>query len=405
MTGTRTAAALAAGVGCLAAIALAAAATWHADETALSPIVPNGVWGPLYVAAVAASLATYLVGIWLVRRHGARLAAVLAIGIAIQVTPLAAPLLYSTDAYTYWALGRVGAVHGGNPYEDPPNEWPGDPALALMGAQWRDDTAAYGPLWVLTSEGVAEVAGDSPDAAAWSFKAIAAAGSVALLLAVVCAAPLAGRVFAAAFVGWNPVLALQFAGGGHNDTLMMAFAVAGLALAIAGRRFVAGAAWPLGIGIKWLPALFLPLLAARDRRAFPWVGLLVSAVAVAAVATAAYGTAWVNAATPISSQLRRASSTSLPYYAEQWLGVPQIRVTQLLAVLFAAAYVWLLRSAWRGRARLGLTAGLFCISLSWLPAWYVAWPVSLAALEEDRTARWLAVGLTVWLLRDAVSVT
>jgi hypothetical protein len=66
--------------------------------------------------------------------------------------------------------------------------------------------------------------------------------------------------------------------------------------------------------------------------------------------------------------------------------------------------VLLLRSAWRGRTRLGLTAGLFCLSLAWLPAWYVAWPVALAGVEDDRAARVLALGLTAWLLRDAIAV-
>jgi hypothetical protein len=82
--------------------------------------------------------------------------------------------------------------------------------------------------------------------------------------------------------------------------------------------------------------------------------------------------------------------------------VPQFRVTELLTLLFGIAYLVLLRQAWHGRARLGLTAGLFCLALSWLPPWYVAWPVAFAAVEEDRAARWLALGLTAWLLRDAI---
>ncbi len=402
MTGARRSAPLAAGLGCLVAIVVVAAATWHADETALSPIEPDGAWGTAYLLAVLASFPLYVGGAWLVRRHGAPVIAVAAIAAAIQLTPLAAPLLYSTDAYTYWDYGRIGAVHGGNPYVDPPSDWPDDPAYSLMGAQWHDTTSAYGPLWTMTSEGVALAAGDSADRAAWLFKTIAAVASVALVLAAAAAAP-AGRAFAAAFVGWNPVLALQFAGGGHNDTLMMAFPVAGLALLAVGRRRLGAALWPVGIGIKWLPLIFLPLLAARYRRGFGWRGLAISALAVAAVATGLYGIHWIHAASPISSQLKRASSTSIPHYAELWLGVPQYRVTQVLAILFAVAYLWLLRSAWRGRSRLGLTAGLFCLSLAWLPAWYVAWPVSLAAIERDRAARWIALGLTAWLLRDAIA--
>jgi len=388
-------------VGVAGAVALAAGATWTAPETALSPIKPDGGWLPAYRVAVVASLLLYVAGAWLVRSRGARLAAVVVIAAVVQLTPLAAPQLFSTDVYSYWDYARIASVHGGNPYVDLPSKWPGDPAYGLMGNQWHHVTSAYGPLWTITSEGVAEVSGGSSDTNAWLFKGIAAVSALALLAAVVLAAR--NRSFAAAFVGWNPVLAFHLAGGGHNDALLMAFPIAGLALAAAGRRELGGALWPFGVAVKWLPLLFLPLVLARDRLRFGWRGLVAAAVGIAAVSTALYGAHWVHAAKPISSQLRRASSTSIPYYVEKWAGIDQYRVTQVLAVAFAVVYLWLLRDAWRrGRARLGLTAGLFCLSLSWLPAWYTVWPVSLAAIEDDAAARWLAVALTAWLLRDAV---
>jgi hypothetical protein len=396
--------ALATGLSAVVALTLVTAATHHADETALSPIEPNGAWGAVYRVAVVALLPLYLVGLWAIRSRPPTLVAIAAIAVTLQLIPLAAPLLYSTDAYTYWDYGRIAAVHGGNPYVDPPSDWPDDPAYGLMGAQWHGTTAAYGPLWILTSQGVASVAGDDADRATWLFKAIAALASVGLVVAVGYASPLALRPFSVAFVGWNPVLPLQFAGGGHNDTLMMALPVAGLALLAAGRARLGAALWPIGIGVKWLPAIVLPMLAARYRRAFGWSGLAISSAIVATIATLAYGLHWVRAASPITNQLQRASSTSIPFYVERWTGIPQFRITELLAVLFAIAYLFLLREAWHGRTRLGLTLGLFCLSLSWLPAWYVAWPLSLAALEDDRAARWVALGLTAWLLRDAVAL-
>jgi len=368
-----------------------------------SPIQPPGAWGAVYLVAVVASLLLYVGGVWLVRESGARVAAIVAIAIAIQVVPLAAPLLGSTDTYTYWDYGRIVAVHAGNPYVDPPSDWPNDPAYPLMASPLHDITSIYGPLWTLTSTGVAEAADDSPGTATWLFKAIAAFGSVALVLAAVALAAPGRRAFAAAFIGWNPVLAMQFAGGGHSDTLMMALPIAGMAVAATGRRNFGAALWPLAIAIKWLPLLFLPLLAARDRKRFGWKGLAIVGLATVAVSTTLYGPHWLSAASPLSNQLRAASNTSIPFYVQKWLSVPQYRVAQLLTGLFAIAYVLLVREAWRGRARLGLTAGLFCLSLSWLPSWYVAWPVSLAAVEEDRAAQWLALSLTAWLLRDAIA--
>jgi hypothetical protein len=62
----------------------------------------------------------------------------------------------------------------------------------------------------------------------------------------------------------------------------------------------------------------------------------------------------------------------------------------------------LLREAWRGRARLGLSACFLLIATPWLVPWYAVWAVPLAAIEEDRTARFLSLALCAYLLRDAV---
>jgi hypothetical protein len=79
-------------------------------------------------------------------------------------------------------------------------------------------------------------------------------------------------------------------------------------------------------------------------------------------------------------------------------------VAAVFAGAFAVAYLWLLREAWRGRARLALTAGLLLVCTAWLVPWYAVWAVPLAAVEEDRTARVLALALSAYLLRDAVPI-
>ena len=83
-------------------------------------------------------------------------------------------------------------------------------------------------------------------------------------LASVAAVLLAGRLarrraFAVAFAGWNPLLAVHLAGGGHNDAWLGALLMAALALGLAvpPRRQLAGAAWALAIAVKWVPLLFL----------------------------------------------------------------------------------------------------------------------------------------------------
>jgi hypothetical protein len=393
-----------AGLVCLVLVCTAFAFAYPSS----SPLVPDhegndSTWAWLYLVAACAAFAAYLVGLYaLTRGRFTRTRVVLLIAAAIQLAPLAGPVLLSTDVYTYWDYGRLAAVHGANPYEDEPSRYPADPAYSRMGAEWRDTTSVYGPGFTLASEAHAAVVGESPGAAAWLYKTL---GAIAMLVLTVLAARLGARpAFAAAFVGWNPLLALHFAGGGHNDAWMMALLLAALALAAAGRRHWAGVAWAASIAVKWLPIVFLPLRALEARATRRRLGHLGFAVAATVIATAAfvrYGTAWLGAFGPLADNLRDQARYSIPNRLAQ-LGVPESAAATLVAVLFAAAYVWLLYQAWRGRARLALCAGLLLLATPWLVPWYAVWAVPLAAVEEDPPAQWLALGVSAYLLRDAV---
>ena len=393
-----------AGGGCLALVLLAGSLAWPSSSL-LTPDHHDGTttWSWIYLGAMVAAFFVYLGALVLIRRgREFRLGAALAVAAAIQLAPLTAPVLLSTDVYTYWDYGRLGAVHGANPYVDKPNEYPDDPAFSRMGKQWRDTTTVYGPAFTLASEGHAAVVGRSAAAAAWTYKAL---GAVAMLAIVWLAARLAPRPeFAAVFVGWNPLLAIHFAGGGHNDAWMMALVLAALALASMGRRQLAGAAWASAIAVKWVALIFLPLRALeawRQRRRVGHVGFAAAAVVLAAVATWRYGGAWLDAFGPVARNLREGARYSTPSRLES-IGLPHDVAVGLLAALFGIAYLWLLREAWRGRARLGLAAGLLIVAAPWLVPWYVVWTVPLVAIEEDRLGQGLALALSAYLLRDAV---
>ena len=226
--------AIAAGVAVLALVASACALAWRPD----SPLVPRhggNVSGtaPLFLVLLIAAFAAYLLALYVLRRKPPTIRAVIVLAAAIQLVPLAAPLLLSTDAWTYWSYGWIGARSDGNPYSDPPADFPDNPAIDHMGSAWLGTTTVYGPAFTAASEPLAIVAGDSDAVAAWSYKALAAAAALA-------AALLAGRLarrraFAIALVGWNPVLAVHAAGGGHNDAWVGALILAALALS-ASRR-------------------------------------------------------------------------------------------------------------------------------------------------------------------------
>jgi hypothetical protein len=123
-----------------------------------------------------------------------------------------------------------------------------------------------------------------------------------------------------------------------------------------------------------------------------------------AIATWRYGLSWIGAAGPLATNLAEDRARYAVPTRISSLGVPEGGVVVVFALAFLVAYAWLLREAWRGRARLALTACLLLVCTSWLVPWYAVWAVPLAAVEEDRTARVLALAFSAYLLRDAVPI-
>ena len=399
---------IAAGAAVLALVSVCAAVAWLGD----SPLVPRNsghpegdeLWAWVFLGCTLAALAAYGAGVLILARREVGLRTVAAIAVAIQLTPLAAPLLISTDAWTYWQYGRISAVADGNPYLDAPDEFADDAAFQHIGEDWRDTTSVYGPAFTLASEPVALAAGESSDAAAWLYKSLAAAASV--LVSLLAAALARRRALACAFAGWNPLLALHAAGGGHNDAWVAALLVGALALAASRRFGLAGAAWSLAVLVKWVPLLFLPLwglaapASARRRAA---VGLAAATALVLVLATWRYGWHWLSAFGPLAANAAEETSYAIPSRLQD-LGLPRWMALGLCLGGFAVAYVLLLRAAVRGRARLALAGCLFLLATPWLAAWYTAWVVPLAAVEEDRTARALTFALCVYLAPQAVPI-
>jgi hypothetical protein len=364
----------------------------------------NATWAWLYLAGETAAFAAYVGGLLLLRRTGARLLLVAALAAAIQLAPLGAPLLISSDAWTYWDYGRIAVVHDANPYTEPPHDFSEDPAYPHIGGAYHGTTSVYGPLFTLASEPVAAAAGSSAAAAAWLFKSLAA---LAMLGIVALATRLARRrAFAAALVGWNPLLALHFAGGGHNDAWMALLVMSALALGASGRRQGAGAAWAAAIFVKWIALVFLPLraLEARARgRQVGHLGFALAALVVVAAASVQFGWQWLEAFGPLARNANRETQFALPHRLKE-LGVPRDVALGLFAGAFALAYLWLARQAWRGRARLGLTAALLLCASPYLVPWYAVWAVPVAASEDDPPAQWLAVAVSAYLLRQRVPI-
>ena len=289
-------------------------------------------WGVLFLALVGTAFLFYILALLVLRSRASPLVLVVAAAAVIQLTPLAGPLLLSRDVYSYWAYGRIVALHDRNPFVVPPIHFAHDPATRA--ASWRRQTSVYGPAFTLATGAVAEAAQRSSEVASFLFRFAAAVGGLA---AAALAALIARRkAFAFAFLGWNPLVALSFAGGGHNDAWMVVLLLSALALVARRRDVAGGAVWLLAAAVK-APALAL-LLLQRSRRGF-WLGAAAAAVVAAAASTAIFGGAWLSAGAQLSG---REASFGLPARLES-LGLPGLAAHGLALAVLVVGAVYLAR--------------------------------------------------------------
>jgi hypothetical protein len=381
-------------------IALALGTAVAAAAAGGSPLTPGGhestdAWSVLFLAAAAIGFVLYLAALALLRSGRGSVIVVCALTVVIQTVPLAGPLLLSRDAYSYWAYGRIVLAHDGDPYVNAPAKFPRDPATRAVARGWRETTSVYGPAFTAASVAVAAVSGTSRVTAAFLFRALAAFAVMATAFLAACLA--FRKAFAAAFVGWNPLLALHFAGGGHNDAWMIGALLGALVLTARRRNVAAGSAWIAAAAIKASALLLLPLALVRSRRGVV-VGVLAAGAGLVIAATLSFGTAWLSGFGGLQT---REAAFSIPSRLAQ-LGLGESTAFSLARAGLVVGMIWLAVEAARGRVRLALGACLVLVTSPWILPWYAIWPVGLAAAEEDGLAQVLAIALAMYVLPDRV---
>jgi hypothetical protein len=326
---------------------------------------------------------------------GARLPSTRALVAAVGGTALVAavvwPPSFSCDLYGYVAYGRLQALYGQNPYLTSQKvlKQLGDPTGRFL--VWNIGSP-YGPLWTALSSAVVWISRRAPlFVEVVAMKLIGGAAVVATALygrrVAERLAPGRGDLTLLA-LGLNPLFVIEGAGNAHNDFVMMAFVVATLDAALAGRTRRALLLAGLGGAIKFLPFVLVPWIVLRDRRdrPRPWRqlardvlgdGLLAALPLV--VALLPY---WAGPRTFYGLRARWGSSQTTAANAGVALGVEA--ATLLLATL--AATVW----AARGEAARLLTAWTFFAAAVffvaaglWLP-WYLSWIWVVALLRWDK---------------------
>jgi hypothetical protein len=327
------------------------------------------------------------------------------------------------DLFLYAVRSRLWTAHGVNPQAALPVAYPDDPWMRFASAEWADDVSPYGPLWNVIAAPITGLAGDGLLPALAGFKLLALvsvlAGGWAIARTVATARPDAAADGALLYL-WNPLVLWEGVGNGHNDVVMaVPLLLALLAWARRRDRLVI----PLLVAaalIKYVTLLAIPLAAvalwrraedgAARARLAAWSGglsLLAAAVALfpfydpgAALASlAAQGDIFLTSPAAMAVGLLRDAYPSEE--VRRWARA--VGQALVLAVL-----VWWGIELWQRPRRLPRATyeALFAFLLvaTWnFRAWYVIWPVALAAVlpwgwPAWRAIAWSAGGLAGYAL-------
>lgn len=308
---------------------------------------------------------------------------------AVWALPLVVgPPLGSRDVYAYVAQGEA-ALEGYDVYREGPSVLGDHPVLAPVDPLYLDAAVVYGPAFVEISDAVAGRTTDVIGSVYW-FRALAVISLVIATAATVDLARTLGRDPADTVVltAANPLVLLHLVSGAHNEAIMLAGMMAGVAI---GQR----PRWRLlGIALCSLAALVkIPALVAAVFLAWPWIrqawaadrvkalrrfaasaSTIVGVVVGGSLATG-WGLDWIRAmavAKPVEAYL---SVTTVAGAGIHWLlGVElagALSVTRGLGVIVAGGLI-----AWR---LLGAKAAA--------PA-TVAWALVLLAVFHPTTQPW-----------------
>ena len=362
--------------------------------------------GGTLVALLVVMFACYVLAV----RGAARLSPrVLVTGIlGVYALVLLAPPLFSTDVFSYQIYGRMGALHGLNPYLAGPHAAAFDHLYPYVGFRWTHTPTVYGPLFTVLSYALAPV---SIAASAFAYKGIAVLATLLAVWLVWRLAAQRGRDPrpAVALIALNPLLFLYGAGGGHNDLLMLLPLVAGIYLvsrrrpANGGAMFIGAAAVKLTGGLPLLFALADGGRGARQSRGRMLWGVCAAAAGFTAVGLVLFGDGLLHLPATLGQVQNQTGGRSLPAAITSALGLSSTQTVSLvLGALCAAAFAWLLSAVWRGRLAwitgAGWATAAVLLATSWLVPWYVAWLLPLAALSYNRRLWTVSILLSAAIL-------
>jgi rSAM/selenodomain-associated transferase 1 len=365
--------------------------------------------GALYVVSFASLFALYWLGSRLVARAPSRRLWVVTLAGAAAIN-LALVFLYPVDAADIFdniLRGRMQVFYGANPYYVRPS------SDALVGADpfyeyaaWQDFPSAYAAGWEIIASTVAHLPGDGVISNVIAFKLVdllAYAATAALIARALQRTAPERALYGVWLFAWNPLVLYATAGNGHNDIVMLLFAVLGFYWLGRKHFTLAAMAETAGAVVKFIPALFFPIviIAALSQLA-TWQSraryLALTGAACAAMVALAYAPYWRGIDVFGADWRSLLYTSSLPTLAqmalEPALGA-ELASTLVSRAALLLVLAWLARQCrilWRDasgdapvRAALAVLIFYLLVSVLWFEAWYAVWLIPLAALLPDQS--------------------
>jgi hypothetical protein len=237
------------------------------------PATPGGfrAWA---AGAVVGAWVVYGVALWRLGRlawpQGRRVLVIVGVASLVAHALLVlGPPIVSNDLFRYAVLGRMVNLSALNPFLAPPAAMAPDPILPY--ATWPGVASNYGPTFIWLASLAAQAGGNGVFGAALAFKVLAVLFGVAsaLLVRAVARALHGGDGnWAFAAYAWNPMVIVETASMGHNETVMLALALGGLLLVQRGRPLLGWTALVMSADVKQLTAALALLFAVQ----FVWSG-------------------------------------------------------------------------------------------------------------------------------------
>jgi len=317
--------------------------------------------------------------------------------IALHVVLFIGPVLISQDVFQYIDYGRLGVLHGINPFAHGPIAAPQDPLFRYVGTIWYHVATAYGPLFTLLSYPIALL---GVDGALWGMKVLAIASSLAALWFVWLCAKRLGRdpVLATLIVGINPLWVIYGLGGFHNDLLMDAFMMGGVLLLLREQEARGAAAIILGAAVKATAIVVLPFVVLARRRWSLIGGAAVALVVVGLASFVAFGVHGLDFVSVLKRNSTYVSTDSFPLEVAHLIGLPGVFRVDRTIVRFGSVVVilWFMWRTWRGYDWISASSWtllVLAVSSTWLLAWYLLWALPLAVISRDRRVLWATLGI------------